>query len=194
MWWSESAFNFPQIPPCELWDTSSKLPYKDGRAESQRYSFTWLSKNGKCCQGRGARVQTLSYFLKMWQKNNVLWHHSHERKYLFLKVALKWLPLTLLFAPITQHIAEKWKLLCWHWHEMSWLLQTKEFLWSPRTVNSHTFLWSISVQCCFNNIHRWKTTQKVFSHGWNYLLLIKDSLTPRLFWIYYTFTNVDKRD
>lgn len=99
-----------------------------------------------------------------------------------LKVVLKWLPLTLLFAPITQYIAEKWKLLGWHWHKLS-LFLTKAFLWAPGTVSSHTFLWSISVQCCFNSIHRWKTTLRKFSATANhrYLLLIKESLIPRVF-------------
>lgn len=81
MCWSESsAFNFPQIPPCALWGTSDKLPYRDGGAESQCDSFIGLGKKGKYCQLRSAEVRTL-LFPQTGTKNDIFWYCPHERKY-----------------------------------------------------------------------------------------------------------------
>lgn len=62
-----------------------------------------------------------------WDKNYILWFSAHERKYLFVKVVLKWLPLTLLFASITQFQKNGSYWHSSHWHKIFWLVQTKAY-------------------------------------------------------------------
>lgn len=115
-------------------------------------------------------------------KNYALWSTPHERKYLFLKVVSKWLSVNDFTLTITQYIAEKWKLLSWHWHEMPWFLQTKAFLWSPGTVSSHILTEHLSSELLQFHSQVENHSQKIFNlANHRYRLLTMVSLIPRFF-------------
>lgn len=184
MCWSERfAFNFPQIPPCELWGVPSKLPYRDGGAECQCDNFIGLRKIRKYCQVRDAEVRMLCHFLK------VVWKMTFPDTFLMKKTYLSKSGMNT--ATFDFIVCLCYTIYCRKMKFVILALVWNVLVSSNQSISvvpwdcCSTCLWSISVRCCFNSICRCKTTLRKFSGMANhsYILSIKDSLTSRLFWV-----------